>query len=259
MGHLHALRGTYVHHLKVLLRMGAYWWFPFAYFPSMLVLGWIASRSDDPAVVQYIAYGAFILTMWNQYLTAMGWVLSEELFEGTFALTVVTRTPVMIMVLGKSLATATFGLVYGVLAFMTILLISRQPLDMASAWLLATALAVAVMAVLTTGFVLSPLFVLRRGGGGMLTGFLPIGTVFGGILFPVALLPTSLQYISKVLPSSWAMRGIAAAIQGGETTSSVAADLLAAIGLTAIYGALAFLLFRKVEDHVRVKGTIDAA
>ena len=259
MGYLYAVRGTYSQHVKLLLRMGAYWWFPFAYFPSMLVLGWIASRSDDPFVVQYIAYGAFILTMWNQYLTAMGWVLAEELFEGTFALTVVTRTPVMIMVLGKSLATATFGLVYGVLAFITILVIAGQPLDTASASLLAAALVVAVMAILTTGFLLSPLFVLRRGGGGMLTGFLPIGTVFGGILFPVALLPTSLQYISKALPSSWAMQGIAASVRGGEPTSSVVADLLVALGLTVLYGSLAFLMFRKVENHVRVKGTIDAA
>ena len=245
--------------MKLLLRMGAYWWFPFAYFPSMLVLGWIASRSDDPAVVQYIAYGAFILTMWNQYLTAMMWVLTEELFEGTFALTVVTRTPVMIMVLGKSLATATFGLVYGVLAFITILFIAGQPLDTGSTSLLAPALVVAVLAILTTGFVLSPLFALRRGAGGMLLGLFPIGTVFGGILFPVALLPTSLQYISKVLPSSWAMRSIDAAVRGGESTSSVAADLLVALGLTLLYGSLAFLMFRKVENHLRVKGTIDAA
>ena len=50
MGHLYALRGAYVHHVRLMLRKGAYWWFPFAYLPSVLVLSWIASRSDDPAV-----------------------------------------------------------------------------------------------------------------------------------------------------------------------------------------------------------------
>ena len=50
MGHLYALRGAYFHHVRLMLRKGAYWWFPFAYLPSVLVLSWIASRSDDPAV-----------------------------------------------------------------------------------------------------------------------------------------------------------------------------------------------------------------
>ena len=78
MGNLYALRATYIHHLRLLFRKGFYLRFPFAYLPSTLVLAWIASRSDDPSVVQYIAYGAFILTMWNQFLTAMPWVLREE-------------------------------------------------------------------------------------------------------------------------------------------------------------------------------------
>ena len=71
MGNLYALRATYIHHLRLLFRKGFYLRFPFAYLPSTLVLAWIASRSDDPAVVLYIAYGAFILTVWNQFLTAM--------------------------------------------------------------------------------------------------------------------------------------------------------------------------------------------
>ena len=166
MGHLYALRGAYFHHVKLMFRIGAYWWFPFAYLPSVLVLSWIASRSDDPAVVQYIAFGAFILTMWNQFLSEMSWQLGGELYDGTFALSLVTRTPVMLATLGKSLATATFGLAYGTLAFITVLLISGQPLDSANTSLLAASVAVTVLAILTTGFLLSPLSVLRRGVGG---------------------------------------------------------------------------------------------
>ena len=208
--------------------------------------------------MQYIAFGTFIIVMWNQALTRVPRILGQELFEGTFAQTVITRTPVMLMVLGASLASATFALVFGVLAFITVLLISGQPLDAASVTLLATSFAVALLAILTTSFVLSPLFVLRRGASGMFTAFIPIGTVFGGIIFPVALLPTSLQYISKVLPSSWAMQSIAASIRGGEATSDIVGDLLVAVGLAILYCALAFLMFRRVENHVRVTGTIDA-
>ena len=248
MGHLYALRGAYFHHMRLMLRKGAYWWFPFAYLPSVLVLSWIASRSDDPAVVQYIAFGAFILTMWNQFLTVTPWVLRDELFGGTFALTVMTRTPAIVMVLGASLANATLALVFRVLAFITVLLISGQPLDASNATLLAMSFAVALLAIFTTGFLLSPLFVLRRGATGMLTAFVPIGTVFGGILFPVALLPESLRFLSWLLPSSWAMQGIAASIRGWEAGSSIAGDLLAASSLAALYAALAFLVFRRIEN-----------
>ena len=177
MGHLYALRGAYVHHVSLMLRKGAYWWFPFAYLPSVLVLSWIASRSDDPAVVQHIAFGAFILTMWNQFLSEMSWQLGGELYDGTFALSLVTRTPAMLTTLGKSLATATFGLAYGILAFVTVLLISGQPLDSANTSLLAASVAVTVLAILTTGFMLSPLSVLRRGVGGLISVFIQMGTV----------------------------------------------------------------------------------
>ena len=259
MGHLYALRGAYFHHVRLMLRKGAYWWFPFAYLPSVLVLSWIASRSDDPVVVQYIAFGAFILTMWNQFLSEMSWQLGGELYDGTFALSLVTRTPVMLATLGKSLATATFGLAYGTLAFITVLLISGQPLDSANTSLLAASVAVTVLAILTTGFLLSPLSVLRRGAGGMINVFIQMGTVFGGILFPVALLPESLRFLSWLLPSSWAMQGIAASIRGGEAGSSIAGDLLAASSLAALYAALAVLVFRRVEKHLRVSGAIDIA
>ena len=259
MGNLYALRATYIHHLRLLFRKGFYLRFPFAYLPSTLVLAWIASRSDDPAVVQYIAYGAFILTVWNQFLTAMPWVLREELFDGTFALTVMTRTPVMLMVFGSSLASATLALVFGVLAFITVLLISGQPLDASNVALLAASVAVTVLAILTIGYLLSPLAVLRRGVGGFFDVFVQMGTVFGGILSPVALLPAGLQYISKILPSSWAMKGIAASIRGGEATGDTVENLLIAVGLAMLCGALSFLMFRRVEEHVRVTGTIDAA
>ncbi len=48
MGHLYALRGAYVHHVRLMLRKGAYWWFPFAYLPSVLVLSWIAAAATTP-------------------------------------------------------------------------------------------------------------------------------------------------------------------------------------------------------------------
>ena len=93
----------------------------------------------------------------------------------------------------------------------------------------------------------------------MISVFIQMGTVFGGILFPVALLPESLRFISWLLPSSWAMQGIAASIRGGEAGSSIAGDLLAASSLAALYAALAFLVFKRVEKHLRVSGAIDIA
>ena len=241
MGNIYALRATYIHHLRLLFRKGFYLRFPFAYLPSTLVLAWIASRSDDPAVVQYIAYGAFILTMWNQFLTVTPWVLRDELFEGTFALTVLTRTPVIVMVLGASLANATLALVFGVLAFITVLLISGQPLDASNATLLAMSFAVALLAIFTTGFLLSPLAVLRRGVGGLMSVFIQMGTVFGGILFPVALLPESLRFLSWLLPSSWAMqrhRGFDPR-RGGNVSSIAGATSSPRSSLAALYAALA--------------------
>ena len=90
----------------------------------------------------------------------------------------------MLATLGKSLATATFGLAYGTLAFITVLLISGQPLDSANTSLLAASVAVTVLAILTTGFLLSPLSVLRRGVGGLINVFIQMGTVFGGDTLP---------------------------------------------------------------------------
>ena len=165
----------------------------------------------------------------------------------------------MLMVFGSSLASATLALVFGVLAFITVLLISGQPLDASNVALLAASVAVTVLAILTIGYLLSPLSVLRRGVGGFFDVFVQMGTVFGGILFPVALLPAGLQYISKILPSSWAMKGIAASIRGGEATGDTVENLLIAVGLAMLCGALSFLMFRRVEEHVRVTGTIDAA
>ena len=62
-------------------------------------------RSGNPAAISYLFVGAALSQMWNFSVWRIGYVLSSEQWNGTLELMLCTRTPVLLVMLGKSIAT----------------------------------------------------------------------------------------------------------------------------------------------------------
>jgi ABC-2 type transport system permease protein len=109
-------------------------------------------------------------------------------------------------------------------------------------------------------------------GIGMMTAVLPLispekGTQFGyvgqglmlvvsGVYYPVSVLPDPMQWIAKISPATYALRGMRSAILDGAGLGSVWGDIwpLIVIGLVSV--PLGIWVFRRGEIHAKKHGKL---
>jgi ABC-2 type transport system permease protein len=99
------------------------------------------------------------------------------------------------------------------------------------------------------------ILVVKRGDSIAILGNI-VTTVFGGVLFPIALLPGWARPVSYLIPLSWALDGLRRAVLVGDGPSKIA-DSLAALAIAAtLLVPLAWLSLGWAIDRVRRDGSL---
>jgi len=109
-------------------------------------------------------------------------------------------------------------------------------------------------------------------GIGMMTAVLPLispekGTQLGfvaqglllvvsGVYYPVSVLPTAMQWIAKVSPATYALRGMRRAILNGAGTGALWGDVWPLIVIGVISVPLGIWVFRRGELHSKKHGKL---
>ena len=225
--------------------------------PNVALLAWIAKISESSLVLAYVSVGVIAMGIWNSSVFRVGWSLMEELIQGTLDLNVVSRTPLMMVAFGKTIAHILSGAISGMVGFCVVLAISQKWVHVDNIPLLVLSLAAGIIALATGVFVFAPLMVWARGRGGFFNAIIPFGVVCSGFFYPIATLPMGLEIIALGLPTSWAMNAVIQSIDGG-SVPHVAKGCLMGVGMSAVYLIVTALLFRTVEHRMRVKGAFTA-
>jgi ABC-2 type transport system permease protein len=86
--------------------------------------------------------------------------------------------------------------------------------------------------------------------------FSSVSELLGGVLYPVAVLPLTLQFVAKFLPITYSLRAMRAVLIQGKTFNSIFNDLLilSAMGLALL--AVAFISFKVAIKKVKTDGTL---
>jgi ABC-type multidrug transport system permease subunit len=223
-----------------------------------VVIGFIAGRSDNLTAISYVFVGASLSILWNNGIFRTGWSLAEEHNAGTLDLMMTTRTPVVLIMLGKALAIIAFASLAATVTFFVVLGISGRvpPVDNAALFLLSGIVALA--AVIVSSFFFGPFSFLAGVRGGFFNAIMPFGAVVSGFLYPIDVLPASLEVVARLLPTAWAMQAVVDSLEGGVSDGTVLLDLAAALALSALLLAVSFALFLKVEQRVRLSGSLGA-
>lgn len=219
--------------------------------------------ATPPAAVE--AYGvdyftfALVGTAFSQYFNivfrqfALG--LREEMLTGTVEPLLVTVTSPTLALLGGSLWTVLEGLVilffqlglgwllgarFGDANWAVALLVTLLALVSFSAWGIASA-----------GFVL----IFKKGDP---IAWLVAGTtfIFGGVYFPVTLLPPWLRIISYLLPVTYALEAIRGALFLGSTLRELLLPLAALTAFMVVLLPVSLWLFRHAIGRARRDGSL---
>lgn len=221
-----------------------------------VVIGYIAGRSGNLTAISYVFVGASLSMIWNTGIFRTGWSLAQEHSAGTLDLMMTTRTPVALIMLGKALAIILFGSINGVVTFLIVLGISRHVPPVDNALLFLVSGLVALTAVIVSSFFFAPFSFLVGVRGGFFNAIMPFGAVVSGFLYPIDVLPGSLEAVARLLPTAWAMQAVVDSLDGTASNLTVVLDLAVALALSALLMAAAFVLFLKAEQRVRLSGSL---
>jgi ABC-2 type transport system permease protein len=164
-------------------------------------------------------------------------------------------TPLILVVLPMTIATASIGLYSVASTLLWGRLIFGLPLDLAHPVWFAIALPAAVLSLGLMGLVLASTFVLLRNANS-LSNLLeyPVWLVTG-LLVGLSLLPGWTRPISWVLAPTWGVRGLRQAAIGGDPFVPVAVCL----GLGLIYLVIGHFTLRYFERLARERATLSLA
>ena len=254
MGHLYALRGAFLQQWRdtatpyqvLLVSLGQ--------VPTAVAAAWIARSSVEHGVSLAIAVGATFVVIWNVAVFQTGWSLLGERWAGTLELNLLSRSPLALVMLGKSLAfVAFFGLI-GLLSFAAAMLVATEIAGIERPASFALSLTLVVLAVVSLQFIFAPLGFLVGAQGGFFNAIRPLGVVLSGFFYPVALLPNWLEWLARLLPTAWAMEALVWSINGKEDIGRIALNWAPAAGLVVIVALVEVVLFVRAERRARLFG-----
>ena len=255
-GNLYGVWGAFLNQWKVIIRTSNHLNFLIQAVPTAYVIAWVADRSDNSAVLALVLVGVPLMVVWQGSVFRMGWSLSIEIPMGTLELTLATRTPLALIMLGKALAITVFIILSSLVAFLVVVAVFRELLDIADVGLFIPSLGIALFCLFSGAFIFAPLTVWVRGRPGFFSAIMPFGVAFSGFLYPVSLLPDTLEPLSWLLSTSWAMRAVISSIEGGGSMADIAGYWTVAILISIAYWGLTLLLFKKVVARVRATGAL---
>jgi ABC-2 type transport system permease protein len=198
--------------------------------------------------------------IWS-YLGIIFEILTEtvqwERWEGTIEYTFMAPLSRAVHLVGMGLFAVAYGVVRATIVFVVIA--SFFGLNMPDANFVS---AIVLLAIASVSFI----------GIGMMTAVLPLispekGTQIGyiaqglmlvvsGVYYPVSVLPTWMEWISKISPATYALRGIREAILEGKGLTALWGDIWPLIVIGVVSIPLGLEIFRRGERYAKQHGKL---
>jgi len=221
-------------------------------------LAWIVYQSGALETLAFVAVGVALISIWTGILTLGGWSLESELYGKTLDFTLISRSPISIILFSKNLAQALYEIPTGVVSFVTALLVVREIPQIANVASLSFSLVLALGGMVVIGFFFSALVVLVGGRAGFFMGIMPFVAVLSGFILPVWQLPVGLEVLARLIPSSWAMDAVWVSIGGIESWWVVVQSWGISILVSAGWFIATYYICVAVERRIRITGTLSA-
>ena len=116
LGHLYALQGAFLQRWRVTASRYQILLVGISQVPTAAAAAWIARASAEQGISLAIAVGASFVVVWNVCVFRTGFSLLDERWAGTLELNLLSRSPLTLVMLGKSLAFVVFFAMVGLLS-----------------------------------------------------------------------------------------------------------------------------------------------
>jgi len=208
-----------------------------------------------PDLSLFAIIGVGLISIWNTNLFISGDILREERRRGTLSLVMASPTPLLVVLLGKSLANAITSIIAMGLTFMTGMLAFQIPIRIANPLAFLIGLVLMIISITCLGLVFGTLFILTRSAGELMSVANYPVFILSGLSIPLTLLPLWTHPFSQLLSPTWGNLVLNAAVSG--TEGSMLPNYLVILGLSVLYLIIAHFLYQHVEYRALQTGTLE--
>jgi ABC-type polysaccharide/polyol phosphate export permease len=207
-------------------------------FFSFLVVG--------TSVLSFLAAGVYLFVD----------TVRQAQMTGTMEVLMTTATPGWIIILLTAVSSFTARLLPTVLYIAAGLLLFGAPV---ASMRLAPAVVVFVLSILVAvaiGMLVGAMQVaLQRGAG--ITGLIAtVASFFCGAMFPISVLPPTLQLVARAIPFTYSIHGLRATLVTGGSFGDVSTDILVLAAFSAVLLPVGISVFALALRHARQQGTL---
>ncbi len=219
---------------------------------ALLGLWMLKDKGADAAM--FVVVGSGLTGLWSSLLFISGNSINFERWTGTLESLVAIPTPFEVIVFGKNLANVTQSLLSMVLGYFIAAFAFGYSLDVQQPLLFVVSVILAVIAFISFGLIIAPVFVMNPGVRAWQNAMEFPVYVLCGFLFPIALLPGWTTPVSYLLPPYWA----AVALHGTSTGGAPLNATLFAWGMMLLFSLIDLLIASRLFRLMLYKARADA-
>jgi ABC-2 type transport system permease protein len=219
---------------------------------ALLGLWMLKDKGADAAM--FVVVGSGLTGLWSSLLFISGNSINFERWTGTLESLVAIPTPFEVIVFGKNLANVIQSLLSMVLGYIIAAFAFGYSLDVQQPLLFVISIILAVIAFISFGLIIAPIFVMNPGVRAWQNAMEFPVYVLCGFLFPIALLPGWTTPVSYLLPPYWA----AVALHGTSTGGATLNETLFAWGMMLVFSLVDLLIASRLFKLMLYKARADA-
>ncbi len=219
---------------------------------ALLGLWMLKDKGADAAM--FVVVGSGLTGLWSSLLFISGNSINAERWSGTLESLVAIPTPFEVIVIGKNFANVAQSLLSMVLGYFVAAFLFGYSLEIQQPLMFTISVFISVIAFVCFGLIIAPIFVMNPGVRAWQNAMEWPVYVFGGFLFPIALLPGWTTPISYILPPYWA----AVALHGTSTAGSPLGETFFAWGMMILFSAIDLFIASRLFKVMLYKARADA-
>ena len=220
------------------------------------LLGLFMLKDKGPDAAIFVVVGSGLTGLWSTMLFISGNSINVERWSGTLETLVAIPTPFEVIVFGRNLANVTQSLLSMALGYMIAAFLFGYSLEIQEPLLFLVSLFLAVIAFISFGLIIAPIFVMNPGVQAWQNAMEFPVYILCGFLFPVLLLPDWTNPISYLLPPYWAARALHGSSTGGASVSEILFAWVMMLLFSLLDLFLSSRLFKIMLYKVRVDATL---
>ena len=220
------------------------------------VLGLFMLKDKGSDAAMFVVVGSGLTGLWSSLLFISGGSINRERWSGTLEALVAVPTPFEVIVFGKNLANVMQSLVSMVVGYLIAAYAFGYSLAVQQPLLFLVSIFLAVIAFISFGLVLAPIFVMKPEVRAWQNAMEFPVYILCGFLFPIALLPGWTTPVSFLLPPYWAAVALHGTSTGGAPVNQTLFTWAMLLLFSIIDLVVASRLFKLMLYKVRADATL---